>query len=451
MKRIVTFFLIFATLFGASGCAAILEGETSSETLHSAVPYERPPEIKIEVSNYEELKDAILNLVMEHEDSGEIIINSYDGGDIQEDVERASDEIMNEHPVGAFAVKEIASVVTRVVTYFEVEINIDYKRTKQQIETVKDVNVSTERYLRTELLGVMNEYLDEAVFRTTLNITAEDVVRLVRETYYQYPRMIFMLPVTAVEIFPKNGDDRIFEMRFRYIDTSQGILKSYGASLASSVRFNAYSAGGDNDAEILISLAENLIAACVYDEGIARTISEHGAQNFAATAYGALVNGSAVGEGFAMAYKALCDDLGFDCQVLLGSYKGMVHAWNIVTLFGYHYHIDVAMCAANGIETAFLKTDADFSERYTWDAANTVKCNGPLTYEDFVEVEDPDPDDTEEGDEGAPDEENGEEPGEENGEETGEGSGTEAGGEEEPAEQSDDVPEDADEQTNGET
>ena len=421
--------LILVLVTTVCGCAAILEGERSSETLHSAVPYVRPPGVTIEVSDYEGLREAILDLIMEREDSGEILINSYDDGDVSEDLDRACFEIMTQHPVGAYAVADITGTVSRIMSHYEVGVSIEYERTKQQIDAVKDVNVSTERYLRTELLSVMSQYLDEAVFRTTMNITAGDIVRIVKEIYYQNPRMIFMLPVTAVEIFPPNGEDRILQLRFRYIDTSQGILNSYGDMLASSVRLNAYTAGGENDAEILISLAENLIAACVYDEGIARTISKHGMQNFAATAYGALVNGSAVGEGFAMAYKALCDDLGFECRVLLGYYKGMVHAWNVVSLYGYYYHIDVAMCAANGIETAFLKTDTDFSQHYLWDMANTVRCNGPMTYEDFVEIEIPEDGDTGEAGEDGAGEETGDETGEETGDETGDETGAEPGAE----------------------
>ena len=91
----------------------------------------------------------------------------------------------------------------------------------------------------------------------------------------------------------------------------------------------------------------------------------------------------------------------------------MIHAWNIVSLQGDYYHVDVAMGDVNGIETAFLKTDEDFMERYTWDMDNTVKCNGPLTYEDIVPPEEPEevegfegaldgeePADSEDGDEG---------------------------------------------------
>jgi len=376
---------------------SILEGDTFAESPHLSTPYERPPEVQVEVSDYSELKAAMLEFVIEHEDTGVIVIYSYDGDDVQADVNRACDEIVGNDPVGAYAVAEMTGLVTRIVSKYEVNIKIDYKRTKQQVESY--VNVSTLRYLRIELLNVMSDYQDEAVFRATLDITTGDIAELVKETYYQNPRRIVMLPAISVEAFPETGEDRIYELRFGNIDRPS-ILREYGSSLALYVRRNAFAAGGENDAEILLSLAENLMGSCVYDAGTAKTISVHGAQNFAATAYGALVKGSAVGEGFAMAFKALCDELEFDCQVVLGSLDGMIHAWNIVLLNGAYYHIDVAMCAVNGIETAFLKTDADFAEHYSWDRSKTVACEGTMTYEDVVGVETASP--TDSGQDGEP-------------------------------------------------
>jgi len=185
--------------------------------------------------------------------------------------------------------------------------------------------------------------------------------------------------------------DRIYEIKFSYVE-SPSILQVYRDNLALYVRQNAERAFGETDAEILLSIVENLMASTEFDEGTARTISIHGAQNFAATASGALVRGLAVGEGFAMAFKALCDELRFDCRVVLGYIDDRVHAWNIVSLDGDYYHIDVAMCVVNGLETAFLKSDADFEELYEWDRENTVKCEGELTLEDIIGMEVPDDD-----------------------------------------------------------
>jgi len=376
------------------GCVNFLENDVESILPHVSAPYVRPPIEQIVVSDYDELVAAMNGLIMELESSAQLHYYSYNGENVQEEVQRACDAITNDDPIGAYAVTEITANTTRIVSYYEIEIEIEYKRTKEQLDSI--ISVSTQRYLVTQLLNIMSEYREEAVIRTTLQITEEDITKHVKEIYYQNPRRIVMLPVVAVEIYPEEGTDRIYEIRFGYTE-SPVLFQRYGENLALYIRRNAFLAVGDTDAEILLSLVNNLIASAGFDAGTARTISMHGAQNFAATAYGALVNGSAVGEGFAMAFKALCDELGFDCRIVLGTLDGRVHAWNIVYIdgdyydvAGDYYHIDVAMCDVNGVETAFLKADADFEEMYAWERDGTVSCSGTLTYEDIVGTEEPD-------------------------------------------------------------
>ena len=389
--------LLLAALLASSGCVALLEDEKLIVTEHLVTQNSKPPVEQTEVANYDEFKEALLDLVMQHAETAQILYTSFDE-DVQSDFERASSELQSNDPICAYAVAEITAQYTKIVSYFEIEINIEYRRTKQQVDSI--VAVSTTRYLRTELLSVMSDYRDEALIQTTLSgVKAADMLNYVRETYYDNPRTIVMMPVTAVEIFPEEGPDKIFELRFAYSQPDD-FLRQYGESLSKAVRLCAAVAGGDNDGEILLSLAERLIGACEYDAGTANVISEHGTQNLSATAYGALVLGSAVGEGFAMAYKALCKELDYDCTVVLGYYDGMVHAWNVVSLYGDYYHIDLSMCAENGIETAFLKTDVEMMEHYTWDFVNTAPCRGDLTYEEIAGIEPPDTEDpTEEIDE----------------------------------------------------
>ena len=391
-RKLLVVFLVFA-IATAAGCASILEDEWLTVNPHLIEPQERSPEEQVvEISNYDELKEEIMGLVMDFSESGKMIAYTYDG-DISADIAQVRREILGSDPIGAYAVESITGVATRIVSYSEIEIEIAYKRTQQQVESI--VNVSTLRYLRIELLRVMSGHQDEALFRTSLQITDEIVDEITRELYYQNPRNIVMLPVTAVEAFPRQGEDRIYELRFRYIEQSS-LMQQYGMSLSAYARRIAGLSVGENDAEILLSLAENLMAASIFEQGLARTISVHGAQNLAATAYGALVNGRAVGEGYAMAFKALSDVLGFDCRVVLGHLDGMIHAWNIIFLYGDYYHVDIAMCDVYGIETAFIKTDEDFMDRYSWDIDNTVRCSGLLTYEELFVPEEID--DTEDGD-----------------------------------------------------
>lgn len=56
------------------------------------------------------------------------------------------------------------------------------------------------------------------------------------------------------------------------------------------------------------------------------------------SAFGAIVNGVAVCQGYAQAYSALCKKAGIECEYVVSS--PMNHAWNMVKLGGKYYHID---------------------------------------------------------------------------------------------------------------
>ena len=84
------------------------------------------------------------------------------------------------------------------------------------------------------------------------------------------------------------------------------------------------------DIQKLIYVHDYLVMHINYDE----TYS-----NF--NAYNALVDGSCVCQGYALAYEYLLDqiDESFDCQVI--SSATMAHAWNMVTLNERKYYVDV--------------------------------------------------------------------------------------------------------------
>ena len=409
-KIIIAFATISLSIFILTGCDNLLEGSVESITAHQAAPFVRPPVEQTTVSDYDEFLNEIIALITLHETSGQILYYSRDGEDVQAEMERAVNEIKNNHPLGAFAVVDIIANATRIVTHYEVDIEIEYKRTKEQMDSI--INVSAELGVMNNLLDIMSQYKDEAFLRSRLQLSEEDITEIVKEIYYRNPRRVVMLPIVTLEVFPEHGTDRIHIIQFGYSESSS-VLQRFGELLEIYVQRNAELAEGNTESEILLSLINSLIESTIFDEGAARTIHVHGAQNLAATAYGALVRGSAVGEGFAMAFKALADELGFDCRVVLGYHDGQVHAWNIISLYGDFYHVDAAMSRVNGIETAFLKTDADFEEMlYTWDMENTVRCEGELTLDDIQglgETDEPDEGDESEGNDEPNSENNGEE------------------------------------------
>ena len=59
------------------------------------------------------------------------------------------------------------------------------------------------------------------------------------------------------------------------------------------------------------------------------------------TAYGCLVNGSAVCQGYSQAFQILMNKMGIECGICSGNAKGEAHAWNYINLNGQYYWIDV--------------------------------------------------------------------------------------------------------------
>ncbi len=60
------------------------------------------------------------------------------------------------------------------------------------------------------------------------------------------------------------------------------------------------------------------------------------------TAWGALVEGKAVCQGFAQLYYRLAREAGISCRIVAGNRDGEPHAWNIVESGGVWYHVDAS-------------------------------------------------------------------------------------------------------------
>ena len=86
------------------------------------------------------------------------------------------------------------------------------------------------------------------------------------------------------------------------------------------------------------------------------------------SAVGALVDGEAVCDGIARAYKLLCDLAGVDCLVATGWARGRggtagawePHAWNVVRSGGSRGHVDVTYDACLSAEVGGVRRDFFF-------------------------------------------------------------------------------------------
>lgn len=108
-----------------------------------------------------------------------------------------------------------------------------------------------------------------------------------------------------------------------------------------------------NDFEREEYINNYIIDNCRYDEEAAENNDVQGNEN---DAYGALVDGKAVCEGYARAFQLLCNKANIDCVLLSGTADSDNHAWNGVKIGGDWYQIDVTWNDTDG-ENNYAEND----------------------------------------------------------------------------------------------
>lgn len=78
--------------------------------------------------------------------------------------------------------------------------------------------------------------------------------------------------------------------------------------------------------------------------------------------YAALVNKTAVCQGYAGLLYRLALEMGVSCRMITGTANGGGHAWNIIGLDGSYYNVDATWDAGLTDDTWFLLTDSNFSD-----------------------------------------------------------------------------------------
>jgi hypothetical protein len=208
-----------------------------------------------------------------------------------------------------------------------------------------------------------------------------DAERAVRAFYYSNPGWAMEYPGVNINLFPPAGSSpgRIIELELDW-QTPHAELTRRSRDTEGRAELLLYDMPGfsgsmeEIDAQAVLWLYETLISAVRYDEDPVRGVSH--------TAYGALVRGQAAGEGYAMAFKLLCDMLEIDSLVITGYYRGGEYAWNLVRLGGHWYHISIA-------PGYFLISDDDETmEAFHWDKSLYPPATpGPWTVESIIGLE----------------------------------------------------------------
>lgn len=381
MKRCgktAVFMVITALIFGSlTGCESVLERDFYSVSKHEASK-EMPPFPDDGITDYYDLKSVVLNLVRSGVSEKLIRISSYNGN-LDEDLKNVSQDLLEQDALTAYTVSSIVYEQTRILTYQEVLITIHFSKTGQETEKIIDViNTSDfERKVTEELQNYPEKLVFSFSYYNDSNFSISD--RFLK-AYYNNPDTAYGLSSYSIHMYPESGTERIAEIDIEYLGKKDELLdKSKQANtraeeIAKEVK---NSDAGITAFNIYRYLAKNV----VFDSQAMRVVSEmNGTQpkNDPYTAYGALVKNTAAPEGYAIAFKKLCDLSGIECTVICGTLKDKTPmVWDLIKLNGHWYHINPGMAAKSGNGSAyFCQNDEAMQKTHNWNTDSYLSADG---------------------------------------------------------------------------
>lgn len=362
--------LLLALLMGLlCGCGSPFAGSYYHETDSSLpAPQQDVPEKdeRVTVRNAAELKAELLAMVYEGASEGRIAFDPAYEGDSREDLDAACGTMHREDALWAYCVQNTHFEISHIVTHDEADVHIEYAPSALPVSDIMKLNyaVGLDRIFR---IAMENDSRRLVILIGNSSYSADTMAALVSRVYRNNPACSVTEPAADVYMYSGNGRQRLYDIELDYGMNDEDLRQR-------REELNGFDSGAllsedRRDGMRALDLARYFVENCELTGLSSRN-----------TAWDALIGGKADSEGLALAYVLLCRQQNVSCQIVYGQYQWRDHCWNIITVDGQHYHVDLSACIRNGIENGFLLNDESMWAEYRWDTSSYDICSGPLDY-----------------------------------------------------------------------
>ena len=355
MHKAISILLVSGLLLACTGCD-LLEREYVQINQHQEQTAEEDDATTLRAESYAELVGGAQYFVSMGVLSGTVRLYQYTG-DIQKAVDRACEALLQDDPLGAYALQDVQCQYTRIVSYYECVFTYRYRRTMEQISAIQTLTGKGD--FREKTAETLEQFQNHLVLKSDSYYQSEESVRQeFWDVFYDTPQAAVDKPELTIQLYPDHGAARVIELDLEWPLAQQELLER-----ATAVSDMADKLTAEDKGEPLTQVwtLYNSLLSCV-------SWQVDGSDSV----FAALVNGSANSEGIAMAYKLLCDRLGIECQVVRGQYKNQDHCWDLVTIDDQSWHLDVT--AGEG-KYCFLCSDEERIEAgYDWSQEDYPAC-----------------------------------------------------------------------------
>lgn len=339
-----------------SGCTALLEREYVLISPHTATPTAEDDPSVLRAERYQDLVNALVHLIYQGAETGAIRLY-LDSQDVEADLEAACQEVMQEDPLGAYAVEDIHYSIHSIVAYSEAAVQITYRRTPEQIRSI--VSVTGAPAIRSQLTATLASFgTDCAIRLRSFQGDEADIRALFQEAYYATPASALDLPDLSVTFYPQQGQQCIVEIQLTYHMDRQALeYRRTRTVSACQALLDALPASGSD--QRLLAAAQALLSLGGYR-------SDGGS-----TPYHALLDGGADSQGLSLAIAMVCQGLGVNYTLVSGSLEEQPHLWLVVSTTDGWRHLDLT-ADADGVA---LRTDDQMEALgRSWDRSAVPQC-----------------------------------------------------------------------------
>ena len=193
-----------------TGCASMLTREYGSVEPHSATLVSEGDANTLRAESYQDVVNGLIYFINRGAESGSI---RFDGEepDVRALLDEACLEVVQEDPLGAYAVEYIKYNVAPIVGSYEADVHITYRRSREQVAAITDATGASA--IRSELSEALAAFSPEVVLRISYFEEDEAYLRqLVREAYLSDPASALGMPEAEIAMYPESGPRRIVEI-----------------------------------------------------------------------------------------------------------------------------------------------------------------------------------------------------------------------------------------------
>jgi len=202
--------LLLASCVLLTGCASLLDREYSTVEAHSSKFWESESTGILRAENYQDIVNDLMLLIGQHTDQAVIRLYSYDDGvTVADGLEKAAAEVQQETALGNYALEYITSSSTAQRGYYELSVQLGYRRTAEQIAAI--VNATSV----TALQSLLESALDDGKTELTVRVgywRAEDRAAVEKTvTDLRTERGLTETPEWTISYYPAEGTVGLIE------------------------------------------------------------------------------------------------------------------------------------------------------------------------------------------------------------------------------------------------